>query len=238
MQFLETKPEPNDWEHIQLATRDDITALKSNSERIQRKTAVLISEDKTLPLALDTSDDHELLRSNLSLASEFPGLGKEINTLNLEERREDPLLPSSTRYTSIPAPAKPTPPPRGYNPQKVGISLLPVAIETEDDEQPLTPLGDKLLKRRQKIESAHEHLIPDIISTENVIQKPPRPASQITDDITKQGGAKMNQVRRSNTLGRQPSVANQPVNILSLDQKDDQLQAILERRRKRAEGLN
>ena len=166
-------------------------------------------------------------------------MGKETSTLNPEERREDHLLPSPTTYTSIPAEAKPTPPPRGYNPQKVGISLLPVAIETEDDEEPLTSLGAKLLKRRQKIESAQEHVIPYLISTENGSQRTPQPASQTTDDITKEDdGTKMNLQRRWSTLGRPRPVANKPVNILSLNQKDDQLQAILERRRKRAETLN
>ena len=166
---------------------------------------------------------------------------EELNlTVRRGERRGEPLLPSPTRYTSIPAQAKPTPPSRGYNPQKVGISLLPVAIETEDDEEPLTPLGDKLLKRRQKIESAQKHLNSYLISTENVIQNAPRPASQTTDDITKQDSAKMNLMRRSNTLDsrQRPSVTNKPVNILSLTQKDDRLQAILERRRKWEETLN
>ena len=199
MQLLETKPEPNDREHIELATGDDVTALKTISERIQSNSTVLINEDKTLPLALGISDDRELLRSDLT--SEIPGMVKEAKTLNLKERREDPLLPSPTRYTSIPTPAKPTPQPRGYNPQKIGINLLPVAIETEDDEQPLTSLGAKLLKRRQKIESAHEHPIPDIISTENVSQRAPQPASQTTVNITKQDGAKMNLEIRPHVLG-------------------------------------
>ena len=182
------------------------------------------------PLALGTSNDHEVLRSNLT--SEIPGMVTEDNTLNPEEKREYPLLLSSTRYTPIPAPAKPTPPPRGYNPQNVGICLLPVAIKTEDDEQPLTSLGAKLLKRRQKIESAHEIPIPDIISTENVSQRAQQPVSQTTDDITKEDGAKMKQERRWSTLGRPRPVTKNP----NLDQKDDNLQAILERQRKMSES--
>ena len=203
-------------------TTDDITKEDGAKMKLER------------PLALGISDDHQLLWSNLT--NEFPGMVTEDNTLNPEERREDPLLSSPTRYTPIPGPAKPTPPPRGYNPQKVGICLLPVATETEDDEQPLTSLGAKLLKRRQKIESAREHFIPDLTSTEDIIPKTPRPASQTIDDITKRDSAKT-KLRRSKTLGRQPSVANKPVSILHLDEKDDELQAILERRRKRAETL-
>ena len=203
-------------------TTDDITKEDGAKMKQERRA-----------LALGTSNDHEVLRSNLT--SEIPGMAKEDNTLNSEEKREDPLLSSSpTRYTLIPVPAKPTPPPRGYNPQNVGICVLPVAIETEDDEQPLTSLSAKLLKRRQKIESGHEHPIHDIISTENVSQRAPRPVSQNTDDIMKQDVART-KLRRWNTLGRQPSVANKPVDILSLNQKDDKLQAILEQRRKRAE---
>ena len=102
----------------------------------------------------------------------------------------------------------------------------------------MTSLGAKLLKRRQKIESAHEHPIPDIISTENVGQRAPRPVSQTTDDITKQDGAKMKQEKKSSTLGRPQPVANKLVNPLKLDQKDDELQAILKRQRKRAENSN
>ena len=101
----------------------------------------------------------------------------------------------------------------------------------------MTSLGAKLLERRQKIEAACEDFIPDLTLTENVIPKVPRPASQTTDDITKPDGAKMKQERRWKTLGRQPSVANKPVNIINLNQKDDKLQAILERRRKRTETL-
>ena len=229
MQLSETKSESSDREHIELATED---VLKSNLERIQSKLTVLISEDKTLPLSLGTSDDHEMLRSNLT--SKLPDMAKETNTLKPKKRKKNASLPPPT----LPKSPKPTPPPKVYNPQKVGISLLPVAIETEDDEEQLKSLGAKLLKRRQIIESAHEHLPPDLISTENVIPKAPQPASQTTDDITKQDSAKMNLIRTSNTLDRQPSVADKPVDILNLDQKDDHLEAILERQKKQAESLN
>ena len=140
---------------------------------------------ETFPLSFYTLDDHELLRSNLT--SKVPDMAKKANTLNPKERRKDPLLPLSTRCTSTPVPAKPTPPPRCYNPQKVGTCLLPVATETE------TSLGAKLLKRRQQIESAQEHPSPNIISTENVSQRT-QLTSQTTDDITKQDGAKMKQI--------------------------------------------
>ena len=230
MQILETKPETSDWEYIELATDYSTSASKSNSERIQSNSTVLINKDKTFLLFFYTSDDRELLRSNLT--SKSPDMAKKANTLNPKERRKDP---SSTRYTSIPIPAKPAPPPKGYNPQKVGTCLLPVATGAEDDEQLLTSLDAKLLKRRQKIESAQEHSIPGIISTENVTQRT-QPTCQTTDDIPKQDGAEMKQEKKSSPLGRPQPAANKPVNPSNLDQKDDQLQAILKRRRKLAES--
>ena len=205
---METKPETSEWEYVELTTEDGTSASKSNSERIQSNSTVPISEDKTFLLSFYTSDGHELLRSNL--ASKPPDMAKKANALNPKERKKDPLLPSSTRYNSTPIPAKPTPPPKGYNPQKVGTCVLPVATWAENDEQLLTSLDAKLLKRRQKIESAQEHSIPGIISTENVNRRT-QPACQTTDDIPKQNGAKMKQEKKSSTLGRPQPAANKPV---------------------------